>query len=237
MATKQATKIGKPASRAAANKRAARPGALRADAQRNRDLIVHAAAELFAKRGLSVTLNEIAHYAGVGVGTVYRRFPDREALIEEVFEDRFEMVAALMRAAAAEPDAWRGLSGFVIGSLELQAKDRGLSDLLLGAPLAARQLRRKRTALVPIAANLVERAKVAGQVRADFDVSDLPVLILMIRTALDVTRDVAPEAWRRFAQIALQGIRSADAPVDRMSAAPIGAKRIDAVMEAWKPIA
>lgn len=209
---------------------------LRRDAQRNRDRIVAAARELFAERGMEVTLNEIAHYAGVGVGTVYRRFPDKDVLVEEVLQARFGEVADLMHRAAADPDPWRGLTGFLYGSLELQAQDRALSDILLGAPLSAQRLSAMRAAMVPVARDLIDRAHASGQLRADFDVSDLPVLVLMIRTAVDVTRTSAPEVWRRFAGIAIQGIRAAGAPLEPLAVAPIGIDRIDAVMESWRPM-
>jgi AcrR family transcriptional regulator len=208
---------------------------LRRDAQHNRDRIVQAARELFAERGIETTLNEIAHYAGVGVGTVYRRFPDKDLLVAEVFESRLAEVAALMRAAADDPDPWRGLTGFLYGSLALQAKDRALSDIMLGAPLAAKRLRSLRAETVPIAARIIERARAAGELREDFDISDLPVLMMMIRTAVDLTRDTAPDAWRRFAQIALQGIRPSGRPVEPFTVAPIGAEHIDDIVEKWTP--
>lgn len=212
-----------------------RTAPLRRDAQHNRDRIVRAARELFAERGIEVTLNEIAHYAGVGVGTVYRRFPDKELLVAEVFESRMAQVADLMRAAADDPDPWRGLTGFIYGSLELQANDRALSDLVLGASTAVERLAELRAEMVPIAAGIIERARKAGELRADFDVSDLPVLQLMIRTALDLTRDTAPQAWRRFAQIALQGIRPSGRAVEPFTVGPIGAENINAVVERWRP--
>jgi AcrR family transcriptional regulator len=208
---------------------------LRRDAQQNRDRIVQAARELFAARGIGVTLNDVAHYAGVGVGTVYRRFPDKDLLIAEVLEARLAEVATLIRAAADDPDPWRGLSGFVYRSLELQAADRALSDLVLGAPTAVERLAGLRAEMVPIAAGIIERARAAGQVRPDFDISDLPVLLMMIRTAVDLTRDTAPDAWRRFAQIALQGIRPAGLPVEPFTVAPIGAELINAVIQRWRP--
>lgn len=208
---------------------------LRRDAQRNRDRILEAAGELFAQRGINVTLNEVAHYAGVGVGTVYRRFPHKDALVAEVFESRLAEVAVLVRAAGENPDPWQGLVGFLYGSLELQATDRALGDILLGAPLAVERLRQMRAEMVPIAAELVERARKAGQLRADFDTSDLPVLLLMLRTALEITRDTAPQAWRRFAEITLQGLRPPGSPVEPLTTAPVGVENIDAVMESWAP--
>src|SRR5207248_4027407 len=101
---------------------------LRADAERNRQRILDAARELFADRGLGVTLNDIAHHAGVGVGTVYRRFPDKKQLIDGLFEQRLEDLVALMDLAVSDPDPWRGLSGFLEHALELQAADRGLRE-------------------------------------------------------------------------------------------------------------
>ena len=74
---------------------------LRRDAERNRQRILDAARELFTERGLAVTLNDIAHHAGVGVGTVYRRFPDRVQLIEALFEQRLEQIRELAEAARA----------------------------------------------------------------------------------------------------------------------------------------
>jgi AcrR family transcriptional regulator len=211
------------------------PRPLRRDAQHNRDRIVQAARELFAERGLEITLNDVAHHAGVGVGTVYRRFPHKDALVEEIFESRLAEVGDLMRGAAADPDPWRGFTGFLYGSLELQAKDRALGEIILGAPLADERVSAMRAELVPIAAGLIDRARAAGQLRADFDVSDLPVLLLMVRTALDLTRDAAPDAWRRFAQIALEGVRPQGSPVEPFTVAPIGFDRINEIVQRWRP--
>src|SRR5438270_6695856 len=82
---------------------------LRKDAERNRRRILDAAAELFAERGLGVTLNDIAHHADVGVGTVYRRFPDKDVLIDALFEERVEEMIALAEEALQDADPWRGL--------------------------------------------------------------------------------------------------------------------------------
>src|SRR5689334_25016596 len=110
------------------------PRPLRRDAERNRQRILDAAREVFAARGLEVTLDDIAQHAGVGVGTVYRRFPDKEQLIEAIFEARLQEIVALAADALADEDAWRGLSTFLHGMLERQAADRGLKELILGGP-------------------------------------------------------------------------------------------------------
>ena len=92
----------------------AEPGRpLRRDAARNRERILAAAAELFTERGLQVTLDEVARRAGVGVGTVYRRFPDKEALTDALFEERITALVDLAQQALADPDEWAGLVSFL----------------------------------------------------------------------------------------------------------------------------
>src|SRR5918911_3925674 len=103
---------------------------LRKDAERNRQRLLAAAAELFAQRGLDVTLNDVAHHAGVGVGTAYRRWSNKEQLIDELFAQRRAEVEALAHAALQDADAWRGFTSFLDGSLRMQLEDRGLKDLL-----------------------------------------------------------------------------------------------------------
>src|SRR5258708_21041614 len=106
----------------------------RRDAGPNRRRILDAAAELFTERGLGVTLNDVAHHADVGVGTVYRRFPDKELLIDALFEERVGEMLALAEKALANTDPWEGLAGFVTRGLMLQARANGLKHLLLGSP-------------------------------------------------------------------------------------------------------
>src|ERR1700721_3342156 len=89
------------------------PRPLRRDAERNRQRILRAAAEVFTTRGLQATLDDVARHAGVGVGTVYRRFPDKESLVEALFEERLAAMVALAEKALAEPDSWTGLVSFL----------------------------------------------------------------------------------------------------------------------------
>jgi AcrR family transcriptional regulator len=94
---------------------------LRRDAERNRLRILEAAREAFAQDGLSVTLDEIAHRAGVGVGTVYRRFPDKELLIEALFEDEMNAFVAMGEECLRAGDSWDGLLAFLERASEKQA--------------------------------------------------------------------------------------------------------------------
>src|SRR3954452_17176057 len=105
---------------------------LRRDAERNRQRILHAAAAAFAEGGLGVTMDEIARRAGVGVGTVYRRFPDKELLIEALFEQRLDELVELAKDALALEDAWEGLVRFFETFIAVQAADRGLKEVVLG---------------------------------------------------------------------------------------------------------
>src|ERR1700744_599668 len=101
---------------------------LRRDAERNRQRILDAAAELFPERGLGVTLNDIAHHAGVGVGTVYRRFPDKEQLVDALSREKLEQLVGLMETALADPDPWHGLVGYFEGALALQSDNCAIKD-------------------------------------------------------------------------------------------------------------
>src|SRR3954447_6550607 len=97
----------------------------RKDVVRNRQRIVDAAKELFAARGLGVTLHDIARHAGVGVGTIYRHFPDKAELIDLLFEEQVERMEELAHRALADPDPWHAVVWFHAQSLELQSRDRG----------------------------------------------------------------------------------------------------------------
>ena len=182
------------------------PKPLRVDAERNRQRILDAARELFAERGLGVTLNDIAHHAGVGVGTVYRRFPDKKQLIDDLFEQRIEDLVGFMDEAVADPDPWHGITVFLERALELQASDRGVKELLTGMPDGLERLSRIRDRLFPLGAQVVRRAHESGQLRQDIEPQDLPIIQLMITTLIDAARDVDPDLWRRYLQIVLRGL-------------------------------
>src|ERR1700710_1309007 len=104
---------------------------LRADAARNRARLLAAAKEVFAERGLDATMDEVARRAGVGAGTAYRRFRNRDDLIGALFEERLDEFMATLEWARADDDPWRGLSGFLERWMEMQAEDRGFKELLL----------------------------------------------------------------------------------------------------------
>jgi len=185
----------------------ARP--LRRDAERNRQRILTAAAEVFNERGLEVSLDEIARHAGVGVGTVYRRFRTKEELIEALFMDRLDMVAALGEEAFASPDPWAGLVSFMERMAEIMAGNLGLRQMLMlgtyGRDLVA--VARQRNA--PMIERLVERAQAAGQLRADIRQTDIPFIVFVLTEATQLSRAVNPEIWRRYLTLIMDGMRPA----------------------------
>jgi AcrR family transcriptional regulator len=203
---------------------------LRKDAERNRRRILDAAAELFAERGLAVTLNDIAHHADVGVGTVYRRFPDKDLLIDALFEERVQEMLDRAEESLACEDAWQGLVSFLEGSLELQARDRGLKQLLLGTPQGCAKVGGVRERIFPIVSSLLVRAREEGRVRADVEPGDLAVAQMMLGAVLDYSRDVRPELWRRYLHVLLRGLSADPAAAGALPVPALGPEELDAVM-------
>jgi AcrR family transcriptional regulator len=181
---------------------------LRADAARNRAAIVAVARDAFAEHGLEAPLEAIAARAGVGIATLYRRFPTREKLIAAALVEKVAEYAEAARQALAAPDPWDGFVGFVLGICELQAGDRGLSDLLSMTLSADEQVEELRRTANELLITVIERAKAAGTLREDFVGEDLVLLLIATAAVMHVTRVDAPEAWRRFVALSLDSFSS-----------------------------
>jgi AcrR family transcriptional regulator len=194
---------------------------LRADAAQNRERLLTAAAELFAQRGLGVSLNDIAHHAGVGVGTAYRRFANKEEVIDALFEERLHAVEAVARQALEEPDAWAALAGYLRRTLEMQFGDQGLSQILNDPTLGDARVNDVRVRIAPLVAALVQRAKDRGVVRRDLEPTDVIFLQAGLSAILEATRDVAPNLYERYLTMFLDGIRA-----DRGAGTPLPAEAL-----------
>lgn len=206
---------------------------LRRDAERNRERILAAAQVLFAQRGLDATLDDIAREAGVGIGTVYRRFANKEELVDALFEDKLAGVLEVGEAALAHEDAWDGLVLWVEGVSGILARDRGLKAVLLSEHGRDR-FARARAQIVPLASAIVQRAKDAGVVRPDLAVTDIPVLEFMLTSAAELTEDVDPDLWRRYLVIVLDGLRvRRDAP-SLLPVAPMAVGRLVDTEHKWR---
>ncbi|MGK2936318.1 MAG: TetR/AcrR family transcriptional regulator [Solirubrobacteraceae bacterium] len=180
---------------------------LRRDAERNRLRILDAAREVFSERGLCATLDDVAAHAGVGVGTVYRRFPDKDALLDELFNQRVDELATVAERHLTAVDAWDGLRGFLEESVTLQASDRGLRELLHHPERGRERVQAARERLVPCIADLLDRAQRAGDVRADLEVTDIGMVTLMLVTAIQSTHDIRSDAWRRWFALTIDALR------------------------------
>lgn len=185
----------------------ARP--LRRDAERNRQRILKAASEVFTERGLDVSLDEVARHAGVGVGTVYRRFRTKEELVEALFVSRIEEVAARAEKAAQAADPWSGLACFMEQTAAMLARDHGLRQMMMYATYGGDRVWYARQRNQPLVTRLVERAQAAGQVRSDLRATDIPFILFVLTEAAQFARQVSPEIWRRYLALVLDGLRPA----------------------------
>ena len=208
--------------------------ALRADAERNRQRLLGAARELFAERGLDVTLDDIARHAGVGTGTAYRRFPNKDALITALMVERIGEMADIARTCLEEPDPWLGLVGYFERALTLQAADRGLKELLFSSNRGGEEIAAARRSLAPLVGKLVKRAKDAGVVREDLSTTDLPCLNFMLATLVDLGREVEPDLWRRYLTIVLDGLRPAREGTTPLPAGALTIPQFAEAMQTWR---
>ncbi|WP_328445219.1 MULTISPECIES: TetR/AcrR family transcriptional regulator [unclassified Amycolatopsis] len=183
---------------------------LRADARRNRDQILAAAKSIFAASGAEVPMEEIARAAGVGVGTLYRRFPDRDALVRAVALDNFERVLIdARRIAAEETSPWNGLERLLRQSVELQlvvqlamVSHRALV-ILKGDP----EIHRLRDEILVVLDDFVRGAQAEGKLRADVGAGDVAILFAtMLRQMHAKTDEVAAMAASRCVGIMIDGL-------------------------------
>ena len=184
---------------------ASRP--LRKDAARNRALLIQAGREVFAERGLEASLDDVAHHAGLGVGTAYRHFANKHELARAIFTEAVDEIVQTAREAAQLDDPWQGIVTFMAKAAEAQTTDRGLREVLMGVHDTA-EMDRINDLISPLLTDLVDRAKAAGAVRADVDATDVGVAVMMLCTVADVTGDVAPDLWRRYQPMLLDGLRA-----------------------------
>ena len=202
---------------------------LRRDALRNRERLLAAGRETFAELGVDATLEEVARRAGVGIGTLYRRFPSREALLEAIYEEHIaEVVAAADEAVAAE-DAWSGLVRFLQRALELQAANLPLRDVHLSQGTMEGRIAEKRRRIIPLLERLIARGREEGSLRADFTLGDLSFALWSFAPLLEATATVAPNAWRRHLQILLDGMRPEAATPQRVR--PLSARQVEAAVD------
>jgi AcrR family transcriptional regulator len=167
---------------------------LRADAERNRGLVLEAARSVFAEHGLEAGVAEVAERAGVGVATIFRRFPTKDDLLAAILEDRVREITELAREATSFRE-------FMFGAAAVHMADRGFCDSVDGVVFERPALVHGREEVRAIVSGLLRDAQAAGEIRADFTVDDAPIVLL------GVARAAPRDSWRRYLEFALDGLR------------------------------
>ena len=174
----------------------------RADARRNRESILKAARHIFAKHGSQAQIDDVAKRAKVGVGTVYRHFPTKEALFEALARDKFDRLARFAEEAMKVEDPWEAIVTFLTKAAELQDADRALSEVFRdhGDFMVDTA---QNCGLSDLGDQMVQRAQAAGVVRQDIRGNDLG----LITCSLNGLNGVPQWSWERMLGIMLDGLR------------------------------
>jgi AcrR family transcriptional regulator len=176
---------------------------LRADARRNRERILKAARAVFADKGRHTQIDDVAKRAKVGVGTVYRHFPTKEALLDALVLERFEEIAGYALEALEREDAWDGFCELIWRAAERNAADLGFCEAMASTDKSAVV---EKVGLMRSTEQLIERAKAQGRMRADATQADVPMMMVGASAVMQLRK--APEAWRRHLTLMLDGLRA-----------------------------
>jgi AcrR family transcriptional regulator len=182
---------------------------LRTDAERNRQLVLAAAHEVFGEQGLGAPMNEVARRAGVGIATLYRRFPTRDDLITETFASKMKAYADAIDEASQDTDPWRGFCRYIERVCAMQASDHGFTHVLTMTFPTAKAFEADRNRAYDAFVELIARAKrtgpkSTGRLRDDFCSQDLVLLLMANAGVVSATGDSSPDAWRRLVAYLLQ---------------------------------
>ncbi|MDT0390818.1 TetR/AcrR family transcriptional regulator [Streptomyces dubilierae] len=184
------------------------PDRVRADARRNRERVLVAARAVFAEHGIDAPMATVARRAGVGVATLYRHFPTRDALVRGAFARQMETCARALTEALAAPDPWQGFQQLVETVCALQREERGFPAAFLAAfPESASEHAQSRIRAEQDFTTLVRKAQASGTLRADFHPSDLAVALLA-HCGLVTTLPDDEAASRRLVAYLLQSFRT-----------------------------
>ncbi len=199
----------------------------RQDSVRNRARLVQSARAVFADHGFGATLDDIARHAGVGVGTAYRHFPNKQAIAAVVLADATAQIAEDAREALTIDDPWLALVTFFEQTAARQATDRGLYESLTGQgdPETQAQLWPE---IVAAVTELFTRAHAAGLLRADASPQDIAAIFALLGPAYEMPTG----AWRRYLALILDGLRATDRPPLPVPPPPVDA--LDAILKAGK---
>lgn len=181
----------------------------RADAQRNRERVLEAARAALAEEGLDAQMPDIAARAGVGVGTVYRHFPTKEALIAALTDDHFAALSEMAAERAARPgNAWDNFVDQIWTSARLLVADRGMAEIFARQPEAVDRPIEAKARLLEVTSGLMARAVADGDMRADATVTDVPTMMCGLGRVMTIQHCGAPVSWERYLTLMLDGLRA-----------------------------
>ena len=183
----------------------------RADARRNRERVLAAAEEVFGESGLKGQIEEVARRAGVGVGTVCRNFPTKQALVEAVLTSMYESLLARALDALSHPDPGEAFEQFFVALPEFQSRHRALGEQManeLQLPTQAEPLREE---LARALVELVARAQASGAIRDDIGPADVSMLFAGVAHATALVGELQPMLRERYVRIILDGLRPKEA--------------------------
>jgi AcrR family transcriptional regulator len=181
---------------------------LRADARRNRERIMTAAGELFARLGREAQMEQIAERCGLGMGTLYRHFPNKQALLTAMVRERFQGMAELANAAEQLSDPRESFETIVRDYLEAAEGDASFQFALMDARnVDWGDVAKEKTQFVETVSRIIDRAVTAGQIREDLTFSDFT---LLTHGAMSIMyfKPAGNSDWRRHLDLALTGIRT-----------------------------
>jgi AcrR family transcriptional regulator len=207
--------------------------ALRSDAEANRQRILAAARELLAERGVGIGLKDIALRAGLGVGTVYRRFPSIDDLFDTLFRESLAELGQHYVDALACPDAWLGFTWYLERSFAMIAKNRGFWILATRGSSRYRGVTPGKELFWRHVPTLIDRAKATGKLRADFGAADVLAIQVALSTVLDFSTDETAGVARRLLGLVLDGIPAQRRAPTSLEADAPSDEQISRAMDAW----
>lgn len=170
---------------------------MRKDAAANRERLLRAGREVFGRQGLDATLNDVAHAAGVGVGTAYRNFANKQELVEAIFDVQVVELESILRRALACEDPWQAVEQYLRDATALQYRDKAMAQMFAGRFVSAASLDASRDRVAPLVNQLGDRLGIPG--------TDLILLQVGVLAVADLVGDRYP----RYLDLAIHGLRDA----------------------------